>query len=85
LRISPPVALRDSNDPWWIDTKASDDFLDRLFERYFERLRLPNLMRKTNYHILAHLVPKEQIPDEIAETFDAIHRVASRTQGASVP
>ena len=51
--LVPPVALRNPDDVWWRDTKASDDFLDRLFEMFFERLKLPNLMRKTNYHQLA--------------------------------
>jgi hypothetical protein len=33
--LVPPIALRDRSDSWWSDTKASDDFLDRLFETYF--------------------------------------------------
>ncbi len=56
-----PIALRDRSDPWWSDTKASDDFLDRLFETYFHRLGPPNLMRKTSYHAQARLVPAELI------------------------
>ena len=42
--LVPPVALRNPSDPWWIKTKASDEFLDRLFEAFFEKLGLPNLM-----------------------------------------
>ncbi|MGI8595284.1 MAG: hypothetical protein ACR2ML_13145 [Solirubrobacteraceae bacterium] len=26
-RLVPPIALEDSSDPWWSDTKASDQFL----------------------------------------------------------
>lgn len=74
--LVPPLALRDRNDRWWQDVKASDEFLDRLSEMYFERLGLPNLMRKADYHILARLVPKEMIDDEIKEKLDAIVSIA---------
>jgi ABC-type arginine transport system ATPase subunit len=75
--LVPPVALRDYGDRWWKDIKASDEFLDRLFEMYFARLELPNLMRKTDYHTLAPLLPEELIDDEIREKLDAIVEVAS--------
>jgi hypothetical protein len=74
--LVPPLALRDRDDRWWWNVKASDEFLDRLFETYFERLGLPNLMRKADYHVLARLAPKELIDDEIVEKLDAIVRVA---------
>jgi len=79
--LVPPVALRDRQDRWWQDVKASDDFLDRLFEMYFEKLGLPNLMRKADYHVLARLVPKELIDDEVKEKLDIIVEVAE----SSVP
>lgn len=74
--IVPPVALRDYRDRWWQDVKASDDFLDRVFETYFAKLALPNLLRKTDYHILAPLVPRELVDDEIVEKLDIILKVA---------
>ncbi len=74
--LVPPVALRDRQDRWWHDVKASDDFLDRLFKMYFERLSLPNLMRKADYHVLARLVPKEHLEDEVKEKLDAIVDIA---------
>jgi hypothetical protein len=74
--LVPPVALRDRNDRWWTDAKASDEYLDRLFDMYFEQLGLPNLMRKADYHVLARLVPKELIDDEIGEKLDALAQVA---------
>jgi hypothetical protein len=58
--------------PWSSDIKASSDFLDPVFERYFRKLGLPNLMRKTDYHVLAGLVPREQINAEVVEKLDAI-------------
>lgn len=54
----PPAALRDPSDRWWLDTKASDDFLDRVFQRFLEKLGLPvSLRSKSNYHVLARFVP----------------------------
>jgi len=66
--------------PWSDDIKASDDFLDPLFERYFAKLDLPNLLRKTDYHVLARLVPRDLIPPEVTEKLDAIVAVAQRAR-----
>ncbi len=73
-------ALEDRDDRWWHDVKASDDFLDPLFERFFGRQNLPNLMRKTDYHQLARLVPHELIDDEVSEKLDAIVETARKAQ-----
>ena len=62
--------------PWDADVKASDEFLDRLFQSYFDRLGLPNLMAKKNYHELVDYVPDGEIDPEIGEKLDAIARVA---------
>jgi energy-coupling factor transporter ATP-binding protein EcfA2 len=78
--LVPPVAIKNRDDRWWNDTKATDDFLDRLFEEYFKQLHLPNLMPKTNYHILARLVPEQLIDEEIREKLDAIVNVAKRAR-----
>lgn len=77
-----PVALRDPNDRWWSDVKASDEFLDRLFASYFERLGMPNLMRKSGYYLLAEIMPQEAIAPEIVEKLDAIAREAGRAMPA---
>lgn len=63
-------------EPWSGQIKASEDFLDPLFDQYFERLGLPNLLRKTDYHILAQLVPKQLVDPEVIEKLDAIVAVA---------
>ncbi|MGA9348989.1 MAG: AAA family ATPase [Anaerolineae bacterium] len=75
-----PVALRDLQDRWWWEVKASDDFLDRLFETYFERLDLPNLMRKSDYHLLARLVPRDMVDEEVRQKLDAVMEVAESAQ-----
>ena len=76
--LVPPVALRDPSDRWWIDTKASDDFLDRLFKTFFKKLGLPNLMNKTDYHVIARYVPIQQIDPEVSTVLDLIGKTARR-------
>jgi hypothetical protein len=65
-------------DPWGAGIKASEEFLDPLFKRFYEKLGLPNKMSKTNYHILAEFVPAEAIDPEIRQALDAIWGTAQR-------
>jgi len=67
-------------EPWSADIKATDDFLDPLFQLFFDKLQLPNLLRKTDYHVLARLVPKEKIDPEIITKLDGIVSVAKKAQ-----
>lgn len=76
----PPVALRDLADAWWINTKISDDFLDRLFAAFFQKLQLPNLMNKANYHVLAQFVSVEQIDNEVYQVLDSILETANQAK-----
>lgn len=76
-------------DPFSEDIKASDDFLDPLFKRFYQKLKLPNLMRKTDYHTLAPYVPRAQINGEIVEVLDKVLATAEsakprRDAGASI-
>jgi ABC-type taurine transport system ATPase subunit len=72
----PRAALRDPDDRWWMDTKASDDFLDRLFDSFFKKLRLPNLMSKTHYHRLVRYVPDKEVIPEVSGVLSQIVEVA---------
>ena len=65
--------------PWGPDIKASDDFLDRLFKRFYEQASSPALIRKTDYHRLAEFLKAEDIDSEISEKLDAIVDAAQRT------
>jgi hypothetical protein len=78
--LVPPVALRNRNDRWWSEVKASDEFLDRLFDTFFKKLGLQNVMRKNDYYILADLVPEQLIDPEVRQKLDTIVEVA---QGAN--
>ncbi len=66
--------------PWSADIKATDEFLDILFDKFFEKIGLPNIMRKSDYHHLAALVPKEKIDPEVAEKLDGIVAVAGQAR-----
>lgn len=78
--ISKALKTLGKPDPWSFDIKATDDFLDPLFDKYFQELELPNLMRKSDYHILASFVPKGGIDNEVKEKLDAIVEIASRAK-----
>ena len=58
--------------PWDAHTKVSDDFLNPLFESFFKKRGMPNLMEKTNYHTLARYVSESQIDPEISTVLNAI-------------
>ncbi len=71
--------------PWSKELKVTDEFLDPLFANYFDRLGLPNLMRKTDYHQLVEFVQPDEIPAEVDEKLRAIVEVAGRAKGVGLP
>jgi len=54
----------------------SDEFLDKVFERYFKERNMPNLLRKRDYDILASFAHSDELDQEITEKLDGIYRVA---------
>jgi ABC-type transport system involved in cytochrome c biogenesis ATPase subunit len=76
----PPRALENDEDAWWINTKMTDDFLDLVFEEYFTKLNLPNMMRKTDYHELARIMEPNRVHPEVIEVLDAIGRIAPKAE-----
>jgi hypothetical protein len=76
------TALRKPS-PWSNDIKASDDFLDPLFEKFYEKLGLQNLMTKTDYHRLAAYIDPHNIDDEVHEILDQIVETKKRAQRRS--
>jgi hypothetical protein len=80
--VEAAMATLGKGSPWSADTKVSDDFLDPLFERFFKKLGLPNLMRKTDYHSLARYVPRARIDPEVGEVLDRIVEVSRRARPA---
>ncbi|MEW5879736.1 MAG: AAA family ATPase, partial [Pseudomonadota bacterium] len=80
--IARALAALGKPEPSSPDLKASDDFLDPLFRRFFEKLELPNLMAKTDYHTLAPFVRAQDIDPEVREKLDRIVEVAGRATPA---
>lgn len=70
----------DDLDPWSPDVKATDQVLDRVFRLFFKKLALPLQLRKSDYHILAGLTPKEKLDVEISEKLNAIVAVARQAK-----
>ena len=66
--------------PWSEDAKVSDDFLTPLFQRYFQKLGLPNLLNKRDFYGLADHVPEDELDREIAEKLDAIAQTAAEAK-----
>ena len=69
--------------PWDDDIKVTDEFLDPLFDKYYEKLNLPNLMRKSKYYRLAEFVAPDALDIEVYEKLDLIVRVAEKANPVS--
>jgi hypothetical protein len=74
--VSAALRVLGRPDPFGPDVKASDDFLTPVFQSYFQKLGLRNLMQKTDYNVLTKFVPKERIDPEITAKLDLIAKVA---------
>jgi hypothetical protein len=57
-----------------------DDFLDPLFKQFYEKLYLPNLMSKTDYHVLARFIPVPVLDVEVREKLDLIVQIANQAK-----
>jgi len=69
----PPIAKKDKTESWWLDTKMSDDFLDKIFRKYFQTLKQPvSLMSKSNYYELALLAKPDELDEEVIKKLDAL-------------
>ncbi len=69
-------------DPWSREVKATDDFLDPVFRKFFSKLNLPLTFRKSDYYVLARFVPKDLLDEEIEDKLDQIAAVAESVRSA---
>jgi hypothetical protein len=81
-KIESAMQTLGKGSPWSDDAKVTDDFLNPLFRDFFQGLGIPNLFQKTDYHVLASLVPRQDIDAEITAALDRIVAVSSRAQPA---
>ncbi len=72
--------LANQPSPWSPERKASDTFLDPLFRNFYRKLGLYNMMKKSNFHVLAAFVPKQDIDQEVIGVLDHIAEVASKAK-----
>ena len=79
-------ALRKLNkpDPFSSDIKASDEFLTPVFHAFFQKLGLPDLMLKSDFHTLVKHVPAGDVDPDVSETLDAILAVAESAHPAAL-
>ena len=74
------LAVARKPNPWGPDFKVTDDFLDPLFENYFQRLGTPQQIFKRDYHGLADAIALDQVDQEVHEVLDELTAVASRAK-----
>jgi len=67
-------------DPWGPDIKVTDEFLDPLFENYYQLLGTPQQTYKRDYHALADAMPLDQIDPEVIRMLDSIVEVAQNAR-----
>lgn len=74
----PPAALKDKQHDFWINTKISDDFLDKIFRIFSEKTNSPILLSKKDYYLLALNSKAEELESEVKEKLDEIYKVAEK-------
>ena len=78
----PPIALRDEGAPYWSNTKINDQLLAPVFAGFSERLGLPLVLRKADYHRIVEFIEPEEFDPEVTEVLDQIaaqHAAANPT------
>ncbi|WP_448520244.1 ATP-dependent nuclease [Rhodoflexus sp.] len=71
----PPVALKDMNDSFWINTKISDNFLTPLFEKFLDETGRPRgIMDKSKFYQLVDYSDANLLEQELKETILQIYR-----------
>lgn len=63
-------------DPWGPDIKASEELLTPIFKNFYDSLKLPNLMNKTDFHTLAPFVSANKIAGEVRDKLDEIEKAS---------
>ncbi|MBI4860165.1 MAG: AAA family ATPase [Candidatus Riflebacteria bacterium] len=76
--VEKALATLKKPSPWSTDLKVSDDFLEPLFEKFYEILQVDNLMRKSAYHELAAHLDVSGIDQEVVSVLDDLVAVARR-------
>lgn len=81
--VTKALEVLGKGSPWDGNMKVSDEFLGPVFEKYFAKLQLPNMMNKKNFHELARYVPVEEIDREVREKLETIVSTSKKAQAAT--
>lgn len=76
--VSAALVTLGKGQAWSDDVKASDDFLDPVFRRFFDKLRLPLVFRKNDYHQLVRLMSPNEVSAEVIEKLNLIEQIAAK-------
>lgn len=76
----PGVAKKDKLNDWWITTKMSDDFLDKIFRDFYKKINSVILMDKSRYYKLVEFAKPDELDLEISEKLNVILRVAKKAE-----
>lgn len=77
---TPPIARRDLDDPFWSETKVSDQLLPRVLSSFFDRIEAPNLLRKSDYHRLVGFLDPSDVHEDVIAVLDSILAQARRAR-----
>ena len=83
--FAPPVALRDPDNEFWIETKMSDRFLTPALRTFFTDMSLPVLLRKKNYYKLVHYLEPSEVHRDVVDVLDGIVTQASIARSETTP
>jgi len=70
-----PAALVDPNHEFWKNEKLSDKWLSPILRKYYEAIRYPMELRKSDFYLLAELARPEELDPEIKEKLDTLERM----------
>jgi energy-coupling factor transporter ATP-binding protein EcfA2 len=71
-------------DPFSGEIKASEEFLYPVLHSFFAKLGLPDLVQKTDFHVLVRFIPSDLVDAEVRAKLDAILAVARRARPTPV-
>ena len=68
----PPIARRNLDDAFWLETKISDHLLPRVLSSFFGSVRPPNPLRKADYHRLVGFLDPADVHEDVIFVLDSI-------------
>lgn len=79
----PPAALRNPDDPYWLNTKISDNLFAPVFSAFFEAIGLRGNMSKADYHQLIRYLEPAEVHADVVAVLDAIAAQYQKVESAT--